>query len=183
MALFYALLHPSSVDRLAYLSGRGPLAWWRASGGAACRSTTRSRMTSEQVELLAALGELPVRGSRDEAEFRFLSWMSDFRDPESSPALQAMVDAPFAINFAVNRLLSSDEPLEEDLLRPACEQLDVPVLIVHGEDDPRPVEGPMLLADWIPASSVHVVPDAAHLPWVEQPAIVQELLTTFLGAR
>lgn len=108
--------------------------------------------------------------------------MADFREPESNAALCSMVNAPFTINFEVNRLLSRDEPIGGDALRAACEGLDAPILFVHGEDDPRPAEGAKLLASWIPSSSIHTVPNAAHLPWVEQPALVEELLTAFLRA-
>ncbi len=182
VALFYGLLHRSRVDRLAYISGRGTQAWWRTTGRAECRSRTRSRMTNEQAERLATLDDLPARGPEEEAEFRFLSWMTDYRKPESNAALQSMVDAPYTINFDVNRLLSSDEPIAGDALREACERLDAPILFVHGEDDPRPAEGARWLASWTPSSSIHIVSEAAHLPWVEQPVVVQELLKRFLRA-
>jgi len=182
VALFYGLLHRSSVDRLAYISGRGTQAWWRTTGTAECRSRTRSRMTNEQAERLATLDNLAARGPDEESEFRFLSWMTDFREPESNAALQSMVHAPFTVNFDVNRLLSRDEPIAGDALRAACERLDAPILFMHGEDDPRPAEGARLLSSWTPSSSIHIVPDAAHLPWVEQPAPVEKLLKTFLRA-
>ncbi len=95
VALFYGLLHRSSVDRLASISGRGTQAWWRSTGSAEWRSRTRSRMTNEQAERLANLDDLAARDPDEESEFRFLSWMTDFREPESNAALQSMVKAPF----------------------------------------------------------------------------------------
>ena len=139
-------------------------------------------MTTEQAERLATLDNLAARGPDEESEFRFLSWMTDFRELETNDALQSMVNAPFTVNFDVNRVLSRDEPIAGDALRAACERLDAPILFMHGDDDPRPAEGARLLASWTPSSSIHIVPDAAHLPWVEQPAPVENLLKTFLRA-
>lgn len=180
IGLFYGLLHRSSLDRLAYVSGRGTQAWWRASGRAEWQASTRSRMTNEQAARLATLDNLAARGPDEESEFRFLSWMTDFCEPESNAALQSMVHAPFAVNYEVNHRLSRDEPLAGDALRAACERFDAPILFMHGEHDPRPAEGARILTSWTPASSIHIIPDAAHLPWVEQPAPVVELLKTFL---
>lgn len=180
VALFSALLHPASVDRFAYISGRGPQCWWRSAGRAECASRTARRINPEQSDRLAALAELEQRDAAEEAEFRFLSWMTDFNEPEASPALEAMVRSPLAVNFAVNRALSSDEPIAGDALRSACEQLDRPALFVHGEDDPRPAQGAMLLASWFRRSSARILPGAAHFPWVEQPSTVGALLKSFL---
>ncbi len=180
LALLYGLLFEVRSTCVVYISGRGTQRWWQATGRAVNRVNVTRRMTPEQVERLSALSQVGTRDAAEEVEFRRLSWMTDFIEPDGNEALRAMAEAPFSINFEINRALASDQILSEDLLRDRCASTRLPMLFVHGAEDPRPVEGPGQIADWITAATMKVVPRAAHLPWVEQPAVVQDALRTFL---
>lgn len=180
LALLYGLMFESRSTAVAYVSGRGTLASWRQAGRAASRAAMTRRMSPGQLQRLSTLTQLAVRDAAEEVQFRRLSWMTDFMDPDESEALRAMAEAPFAINVNVNRALASDHVLDEEALRQRCVATRVPMLMVHGSGDPRPIDGPSEVASWIPTATLQVVPGAAHLPWVEQPDLVRSTLKTFL---
>jgi proline iminopeptidase len=181
LALLYALLFPDSCRCVAYVSGRGSARWWQTTGRAANRANVERRMTSQQFERLSTLSGLDTRSQDEEIEFRRLSWMSDFVDPESSDALDTMARTPFAINLAVNRALATDPVFDDDALRSACAACRVPMLFIHGTQDPRPLEGAAQLSELIPTATMTVIPGAGHLPWIERPEIFKGLLTPFIN--
>lgn len=109
-----------------------------------------------------------------------VSWITDFIDPDERDALRAMVEAPFAVNFNVNWALASDPVVDDETLRERCAATRLPMLIVHGSEDPRPLDGPSEVASWIPTATLQVLQGASHLPWVEQPELVRSTLKTFL---
>lgn len=180
LALLYGLLFETRTTSVVYISGRGTQRWWQATGRAANRANVARRMTHEQVERLSTLSQLATRSVGEEVEFRRLSWMTDFIEPDGNESLRVMSEAPFSINFKVNRALASDQVLSNDALRARCGGTQLPMLFVHGAQDPRPVEGPGQLAERISTASMKVVHNASHLPWVEQPDVVRDALKTFL---
>ena len=180
IALLYGLLFDARSACVTYLSGTGPKQWWRQTGREAYRVNRARRMTPQQNKRLSDLSNMSTREVDQETEFRILSWMTDFNHPESSEELTDMVHTDLAINSAANRLLANDELLDTSSLRARCEQSPVPVLICHGADDPRPAKGSALFADWIPTATLEIITGAGHLPWVEQPAVIEQLLKLFL---
>ena len=107
--------------------------------------------------------------------------MTDFVEPDDNPALDTMTRARLSINFDVNRALASDPVLDDHALQSSCSSSRVPMLFVHGSDDPRSVEGPAQLVEGIPSATMTIVPGAGHLPWVEEPEIVKASLTAFIS--
>lgn len=57
-----------------------------------------------------------------------------------------------------------------------------PVHFIHATADARPAVHAMQLADRTPIARKRVVSDAGHLPWVEQPEQVRELLLEIVRA-
>ena len=47
------------------------------------------------------------------------------------------------VNLRCNQELAADRSRDEPQLAHQCAQLDLPVLILHGADDPRPVWPPI----------------------------------------
>lgn len=180
IALLYGLLYPARTSRVVYISGRGTQRWWRAQGGAAYRAAVAGRISVKEAEDLGALSALDARTANEEAEFRRLSWMTDFTSPAGNQTLRQMVEAPFSINFEVNRRLSGDQFIDDDAMEAHLRSAQRRMLLVHGECDPRPVEGPAMIARLAPAASLSVIPRAGHLPWVEQPDGVREIVKQFL---
>ena len=67
-------------------------------------------------------------------------------------------------------------------LEPMVDAIDRPTLVVVGAEDPgTPVSAAEAIAKRIQGAELAVIPDAAHLPPVEQPAAVAEHLRRFLG--
>ncbi len=64
---------------------------------------------------------------------------------------------------------------------PTLAEIDVPTLIVHGaEDKIIPLSEAQAMADAIPDAHLVVVPDAGHLPNLEQPDIFNDAVVDFL---
>ena len=72
------------------------------------------------------------------------------------------------------------DSLGEDFdLRPALRRLDVPSIVVHGDDDPIPLETARATAEALRAEFV-VLPDCGHVPYVEALPTFTAALDRFL---
>ena len=65
-------------------------------------------------------------------------------------------------------------------LRARLGALDVPALVVHGRQDPIPLDSSRAIADAL-AGSVVVIDDCGHVPYVEQPQSLFDAVRDFLG--
>ncbi|NCQ34930.1 alpha/beta fold hydrolase, partial [bacterium] len=64
---------------------------------------------------------------------------------------------------------------------PDLPALEVPTLILHGQDDQLiPVSEAEVMRDGIPGSELVIVPGAGHLPNLEQPDIFNDAMREFL---
>lgn len=64
---------------------------------------------------------------------------------------------------------------------PTLPEIDVPVLIIHGEDDQLiPVKDAEAMRDALPTAELVVIPGAGHLPNLEQPVSFNEVVWDFL---
>ena len=183
LALLYGLLFEARSTCVVYISGRGTQQWWQTTGRAASRPNVTRRLSPEQVARLSTLSQVAARDADEEVEFRRLSWMTDFIQPDGNEALRAMAEAPFSINFEINRALAAEQMLSDDSLEVHCASTRVPMLFVHGADDPRPVGGPKQVADWAPTATLKVGRGASHLPWVERPQSSRPRSRPSSGAR
>ncbi|MCP4421899.1 MAG: alpha/beta fold hydrolase, partial [Chloroflexi bacterium] len=63
------------------------------------------------------------------------------------------------------------------------DDIDVPVLIIHGAEDQRiPVSEAKMMHEAIPNAELVIVPDAGHLPNLEQPDTFNDAVIDFLEA-
>ncbi|MGD9346065.1 MAG: alpha/beta fold hydrolase, partial [Candidatus Aminicenantes bacterium] len=59
--------------------------------------------------------------------------------------------------------------------------LDVPVLAIHGAHDPScPLDGARTWASWLRNGRLVVIPEAGHMPFVEQPELFYPSVNVFL---
>ncbi len=72
-----------------------------------------------------------------------------------------------AVNAALNH--EAKTTVETDLLA-ACHELDVPVRVVHGLADPRPLWAVTPMAEALPRAELVVLEGVGHLSWLEDPA-------------
>jgi hypothetical protein len=84
----------------------------------------------------------------------------------------------------VNRALGADfvRLFATRAVRQRLRALDVPMLLVHGDADPRPAAAVQALASELPQSRLVVLDGVAHFPYWEAPERLEQLLRTFLTA-
>jgi pimeloyl-ACP methyl ester carboxylesterase len=87
------------------------------------------------------------------------------------------------VNDEVNRELGADfqRLFATPAVRRQLRTLDLPMLLVHGDADPRPVSAVQALASELPHSRLVVLDGVAHFPYWEAPEKLEQLLATFLA--
>ncbi len=166
LALAYAGVHPERVIALGYVDGVG-VGNWRAP-----YRTERMRRLAPWAERFAQL-DGRERTAAEEIEWRRLQWATDYADPRAGYDLALpMARSPHRINRSANQALTFDD-MDQITWATAVR---CPITFIHGSADPRPVGPVVALAAHTRAPRKRIVPDAGHLPWVEQPQRMQELL-------
>ena len=170
LALLYALEHPDRVERLGLVS---PAPVWR---GARAEFERRLDERNAAPEVQAARREARERDLRERnpEEYRRrmfeLSVAGYFHDWRRAGEL-----TPFRITGRTQQEVW--ESLGDFDLRPRLARLDVPAVILHGEDDPIPMDAAEELARILRAP-LHRLPACGHVPYIEAP----EAFTAVLGA-
>jgi proline iminopeptidase len=180
LALSYALAHPERVAALVYVSGTGigPDSDWHG----AHEENFRARL-GERTERHARWGELTGRERLSEAEEResaVLRWSAEFVDGERDLEYAGRMAEPwFGVNYDCNSALNAERKRiwATPELHAACQALDLPVLIVDGARDIRPRSAVDSLERALPRVRRVILPEAGHLPWVEDPEGFREAVT------
>lgn len=172
LALLYALQHPARIERLALVSA-APC--WRAA-----RLELERRFAERSVapDIQAMRAELAASGlrERDPDAYRRrafeLSVAGYFHDPAKASGLTT---------FRVTGRTQQEvwESLGDYDLRPRLGTVTIPAMVVHGDDDPIPLEAARVLADGLRAS-LTVIPECGHVPYVEAPDAFVDALDPFL---
>lgn len=123
----------------------------------------------------------PVRFAR---EWRQIVTPSRIRDPSAF----AMFEADRSIwpnewpDHMMNALarVASSHPVDFDYL-PQARLIAASTLVIHGEDDPIPIEASRAWASSIPDARLLVLPQVGHFPQVESPEALFAAVETFLG--
>jgi proline iminopeptidase len=160
LALLYALTHPGRVARLALVS---PAPTWRAARQWFEATFARRNLDPAFQEARRSLRESGLR-ERDPAAFQQrifeLSVAPYFFDPARAADL-----TPFRITGRTQQEVWAS--LGDYDLRPRLpELLGTPSLVIHGEEDPIPIEAARTTASLIGAA-FHPLPRCGHVPYVE----------------
>jgi proline iminopeptidase len=172
LALLYALEHPGRVERLALVS-TAPV--WRGAREI-FEQRFLDRGASPVIQQMRA--ELASSGLKERDPERYrrrafeLSVAGYFHDPDRVKDL-----TPFRITGRTQTEVW--ESLGDFDLRPRLHEIGVPAVVLHGDDDPIPLEASRILAQGLEAP-LHVLPDCGHVPYVEAPDRFVELLDPFL---
>lgn len=173
LAMLYAIEHPDRVASLALVSP--------------APAARHEREHYEQVlaarnatpELKAARAELMASDlrQRDPAAYNQrlfeLAVAGYFHDPARVRDL-----TPFRVTGRTQQAVW--DSLGDDFdLRPQLRALDLPAIVLHGDDDPIPVETARATADALGAKFV-LLPDAGHVPYVEAADAFTVALDRFL---
>ncbi|MBO0808646.1 MAG: alpha/beta hydrolase [Actinobacteria bacterium] len=176
LALRYALAHPGRARGVVYVCGTGIGDGFRE----AYRAEMRRRLAGD-FPRWQYLQHKRDRTDAEEREFCLLQWRPDHAPgPGAARLAAAMWDPRRRVNLRCNRELAADRSRDEPELARRCAQLNRPVLILHGAEDPRPVRATDSLTQALPSSRRAVIRNAGHLPWLEQPQAVADAIRGFL---
>jgi proline iminopeptidase len=173
LAMLYTIDHPERVASLALVS---------PAPAAAAERDHFERVLAERgatPELKAARATLMASDlrQRDPAGYNRrlfeLAVAGYFHDPAKVHAL-----TPFRVTGRTQRAVWDSLGDGFDL-RPALRELDLPAMVVHGDDDPIPVDTARATAEALDAEFV-LLPDAGHVPYVEAPEAFTAALDRFL---
>jgi proline iminopeptidase len=161
LALLYAIEHPDRVGSVALVS---PAPVWRDARQEFERRLAE-RAAAPVVQAARAAAQAGGLRERDPAAYRHrmfeLSVAGYFHDVALASEL-----TPFRITGRTQAAVW--ESLGDFDLRPALPRLTLHALVVHGEDDPIPIETAAALARLLAAPLVRI-PQCGHVPYVEAP--------------
>lgn len=172
LAMLYTVTHPDRVAKLALVS---PAPAWRAA-----RKQFEAEFEARNLDpaLQAARVELRASGLRESDPAAYqrrlfeLSVLPYFADPTQVHNL-----TPFRVTARTQQDVW--ESLGDYDLRDALRRLDLPALVMHGEQDVIPWKGSETVAELLGAEW-HLLPHCGHCPHVEQRQRFREILDAFL---
>jgi len=173
LAMLYAITHPDRVRSLALVSPAPANRAERTDFEAALAARSR---TPDLVAARDALQSSGLRQRDPEAHARRLFELAVagyFHDPARARDL-----TPFRVTGRTQSEVWASLGDDYDL-RPRLRELHLPALVVHGEDDPIPIESARRTAEALNAAFVSL-PGAGHVPYVEAHAEFVQALDAFL---
>lgn len=173
LAMLYAIAHPDRVASLALVSP--------APAARAEREHYEQVLAERSAtpELRAARAELMASDlrQRDPAAYNRrlfeLAVSGYFHDPGKASNL-----TPFRVTGRTQQAVW--DSLGDDFdLRPKLRELELPAIVLHGDDDPIPVETAQATAEALGGEFV-LLPECGHVPYVESPEEFAAALDRFL---
>jgi proline iminopeptidase len=159
LALLYAIEFPRRVERLALVS---PAPAWREARMEFERRFAERNLAPELQQQRSVLRESGLR-ERDPAGYAQrlfeLSVTPYFSDPARAHDL-----TPFRVTGRTQQEVWAS--LGDYDLRPAISRLSIPAIVLHGEDDPIPLDTATTVAQLLGAD-FHSLPHSGHVPYVE----------------
>jgi pimeloyl-ACP methyl ester carboxylesterase len=128
--------------------------------------TPEERARAEEIEEGSGAGET---SEEDELEQTRIVWPAMFADPAAAPPF------PFehmGLHCHRETMRSVEEHFGKRTLQEGLPNVAMPVLFVHGIEDPLPIRASVATAKLIPGARVARIPNCGHFPWIEQPGFL-----------
>jgi proline iminopeptidase len=184
--MVYAVVHPGRVSRLILVNAafattddRDLFVEWR-----------RARWPDDMAEMgaIAATPEFQAGDPEVVAAYYRVHYRSGLsRAEDIDRVLEGL-----AFSLTRDRILRGraiEHRLVEDTwgspswtLLPDLARLDIPTLVITGEDDFIPLECASHIADAIPGAELVVLPECGHFSYLETPQQFEEAITNFMSA-
>ncbi|HXE59418.1 MAG TPA: alpha/beta fold hydrolase [Gemmatimonadaceae bacterium] len=191
LAASYAIAHPDAVKKMVFF---GPVPPRRGDFFRRYGANINARLDSAQRAELTRLGaEMTSDSSSDEAVRKACRgyWAIGLRPrlARPNPILPVVksdlcatdpAGIRYGMRVANGVIMRSYGDWD---LRPALRSLDVPLLVIHGQEETIPMD---LVEEWVtsmPHARLVKVPNAAHFTYAEQPSLVWPVVERFLSQR
>jgi proline iminopeptidase len=188
LALAYALEHPVRTTAVVYGSCvvrlKGEPDWHDRYREDRLRRIPEP-LRARYLELRQLRDEHDELDAASDTELRRLGALTEFANPETAERLTSRLIAGLAkVNHRVNRELGEDfvRFFAASGVQRRLQDLDVPVLLVHGAADPRPIDAVETLAAELPRARLVRLEGVGHFPWWEAPDVFRDVLRKFLGS-
>jgi proline iminopeptidase len=185
LAMEYAIRHPERVSHLILMS---PAPASRADA-AALRAELARRKSPAQTKRMTELRSDPRFRSGDidsEAEYYRIHFGTTLRNPDWLDAVVRRLRSAFTEEGIVAARAIEDQLYEDtwerneyDLI-PALRQLDIPTLVMTGDNDFVPWEVTARIAEAIRGSRIEVLADCGHFPYLEQLEATRTIISSFI---
>lgn len=178
LAMLYAARNPDQVFSLVLMTPSPPT----YSGMLQLEAMKRARRSKEDDQALSALVESePYLLGEPEAINQFMNrWFRVYLSPSSTPDTLAFKLHPnTAKNWAqVNRFMIRQLGHYDFL--PDAADIEVPTLLIQGEEDVLPTIVYQRLHRNIPNAEHVLIPNSGHFPFLEQPEVLFETVIPFI---
>jgi proline iminopeptidase len=187
LAALYAAAHPGAVSRLVLVSSM-PL---RAAGLEVFERNLRNRLTGDENERLNRVMDARVRATTESQdietcrEYWAILLKAYYADPASVARSRAQpcggsgiaLANGLRVNASVFASLGNFDWTE------TMSRLRIPTLVIHGDEDPVPVESAVEWARTLPDARLLVLARSGHAPYVEQPDQFFRAVDQFLAGK
>lgn len=163
----YAIRYPVRVRKIILVSSIGPTPEWEIP----FTSNREGRRTPNDSAALAGImasGAFINRVPPVMEQFARLFFRSYFYNQNLADSLTITFSPETSKNFLAIFALMSREFARYDISS-ELSKLTCPVLILHGEEDPIPLETAKLIQSSIPGSKLVALKKCGHFPFVEAP--------------
>jgi proline iminopeptidase len=168
LALHLAVAHPERLYGVVCIDAPGVSAKVMPEyvEGLLAKLTPEERTRVEEIEERSKAGETT---EEEEIEQLRILWPAMFADPSAAPLFPY---EHIGLEAYRETTASMEEHWKKRTLRKGLPEVAMPVLFVHGIQDPLPLKGSVRTAKLIPGARVARIPNCGHFPWIEQPGFL-----------
>ena len=181
VAYLYAAAHPARVQSLVLVDVGPPLTKELAVGLWRAMQAQRTPDDEADMQRIQTSAAFEAREPKAMEELILNIYSPFFRDRRTISTIDLGFTDITAANVAdyeetLVATLPAQDP-QERLLEITC-----PTLVVHGENDPIPLESSRLIADRIPGAQLTIIPGGSHFPFIEDRDAFMLAVREFLAA-